>query len=86
VALFPDSTVEQRREALKHHDDYSAAVVARLVFLAEHPEHAPVAKPKPAPIIMPRLRDDAALAVIDVQEDFCPPVCASNYPYPSLKP
>jgi hypothetical protein len=86
MALFPDSAVEQRREALKHHDDYNAAVVARLAFLAEHPEHPPVAKPKPTPIPMSRISEDAALAVIDMQEDFCPPVCASNYLYPSSRP
>jgi hypothetical protein len=86
MALFPDSTVEQRREALKHHDDYNAAVVARLAFLAEHPEHAPVAKPKPTTIPMPRISEDAALAVIDMQGDFCPPVYASNYLSPFSRP
>jgi hypothetical protein len=46
---------------MAHHDEYNAAVTKHLAHLA-------------APPSGPRIGQDAALLVIDVQEDFCPPV------------
>ena len=76
MAPRPDSEIQQLREALKRHDEFNAAVITRTQYLAAHPEHATPSWlfAKPAPIAMPLLSEDAALAIIDVQEDFCPPV------------
>jgi hypothetical protein len=48
---------------MTHHDEFNAAVHKMSTYLA-----APRA---------PRIGEDAALLVIDVQEDFCPPVSVS---------
>jgi hypothetical protein len=49
---------------MAHHDEYNAAVHKMTAYLA-------------APLSGPRIGEDAALLVIDVQEDFCPPVSVS---------
>jgi hypothetical protein len=48
---------------MAHHDEFNAAVHKMSTYLA-----VPRA---------PRIGEDAALLVIDVQEDFCPPVSVS---------